>query len=128
MTLMLRPGRCSLTTVVVMLAIPLMSSQVPGQPANNKQAATTLWATGDSLMPAWGFFPLRQAYGGTKPLGRWAAWCAAGNQGQLTWVADFPVAGTYQVWIRHYGGYGNVQILVDEQLVMGGRGGPGGGR
>ena len=82
MTLMLRPGRCSLTTVVVMLAIPLMSSQVPGQPANNKQAATTLWATGDSLMPAWGFFPLRQAYGGTKPLGRWAAWCAAGLCGK----------------------------------------------
>ena len=128
MTLMLRPSRCSLATVVMMLAIPLMSSQVPGQAANNKQAATTLWATGDSLMPAWGFFPLRQAYGGTKPLGRWAAWCAAGNQGELTWVADFPVAGTYQVWIRHYGGYGNVQILVDEQLVMGGRGGPSGGR
>ena len=79
-------------------------------------------------MPSWGFYPLRQAYGGTKPLGRRAAWCAAGNRGQLTWVASFPEDAEYQVWVRHYGGYGTVQVLVDEQPVANGRGGPGGGR
>ena len=79
-------------------------------------------------MPSWGFYPLRQAYGGTKPLGRRAAWRAAGNRGQLTWVASFPEDAEYQVWVRHYGGYGTVQVLVDEQPVANGRGGPGGGR
>ncbi|MBB75073.1 MAG: hypothetical protein CMJ75_11240 [Planctomycetaceae bacterium] len=128
MTLTLHPSCLALATVIVMLAGALMSPPVHGQAANHAQAAATLWTTGDSLLPAWGFFPLRQAYGGTKPLGGRAAWCAAGNQGQLTWVADVPVTGTYQVWVRHYGGYGNVQVLLDEQLVTGGRGGPSGGR
>lgn len=79
-------------------------------------------------MPAWGFYPLGQAYGDTRPLGQYAAWCPVGNDGVLTWVADFPRDGQYDIWIRKYGGYGNVNVAIDERPVAGGRGGPGGGR
>jgi hypothetical protein len=46
----------------------------------------------------------------------------------LTWVADFPGDGIWQVWVRQYGGYGKITATVDERSVAGGRGGPGGGR
>ena len=119
--------RNPIATAAVLLALSHVTSPAICQPAHSANQAT-LWVTGDSLMPAWGFYPLTQPYGGTKPLGQWAAWCAAGNDGQLTWVAEFPLDGTYQVWIRQYGGYGTVDVFVDERPVIGGTGGPGGGR
>ena len=87
---------------------------------------TTLWATGDTLMPAWGFYPLSQEYGGTKPSGRWAAWSATGKGGTLTWVAEFPATGDYHGWVRLYGGYGDVTVSIDERPIAGGRSGSGG--
>ncbi len=91
-------------------------------------AATTIWTTGDRLMPAWGFFRNGATYGGTKPLGEGSAWTCGGGTHKLTWVADFPAVGEYQVWVRKYGGYGSVEVTVDDRPVAGGRGGPGGGR
>jgi hypothetical protein len=96
---------------------------VAGQPS-----ATTFWVTADQLMPAWGFYPLQASYGGTRPLGRHAAWCSAGNSGRLTWIAKFPRQAEYHVWVRNYGGYGTVAVSVDERPLVGGRGGSGGGR
>jgi hypothetical protein len=87
-----------------------------------------MWTTADTLMPAWGFYPLAQAYGGTKPLGKSAAWTVGGVNGKLTWIAKFQKSGTYHVWARMYGGYGATSVLIDEQSIAGGRGGPGGGR
>jgi hypothetical protein len=113
---------------IVCLALLLRSALCFGQPSDAEGSPVTLWATGDSLMPAWGFYPLGQSYGDTRPLGEFAAWCPVGNEGVLTWIADFPRDGEYDVWIRKYGGYGNVSVLLDEKPVAGGRGGPGGGR
>lgn len=79
-------------------------------------------------MPAWGFYPNGSAYGGTPPLDGYAAWTAGGGKHLLTWVADFPAQASYQVWVRKYGGYGDVAVSVDEEPVTGGKGGPGGGR
>ncbi len=92
------------------------------------RANETIWATADSLTPAWGFFPINADYGGTKPTGKSAAWTVRDTTAVLTWVAEFPATGVYHVWVRHYGGYGNVSVAIDEQPVTGGRGGPGGGR
>jgi len=90
--------------------------------------ANVCWTTGAALMPAWGFYPNGTAYGGTPPLGDWAAWTASGGTHRLTWVADFSSDAKYHFWARKYGGYGGVKISVDERPVTGGRGGPGGGR
>jgi len=93
-----------------------------------RPSANVCWTTGAALMPAWGFYPNGTAYGGTPPLGDWAAWTASGGTHRLTWVADFPGDAVYHFWARKYGGYGGVQITVDERPATGGRGGPGGGR
>ena len=118
---------------VLRFAIVIGLWQLAGPPgaaaADVEQArATTFWTTGDQLMPAWGFYPLQASYGGTRPLGRHAAWCSAGNSGRLTWVAEFPRQAEYHVWIRNYGGYGTVTVLVDERPLADGRGGSGGAR
>ncbi|MCF7855375.1 MAG: DUF4091 domain-containing protein [Candidatus Pacebacteria bacterium] len=84
----------------------------------------TLWTTGDALMPGWGLYPNGTKYGGTPVLGKRAAW----GTGKLTWVAEFPETGTYQVWVRRYGGYGRVIVTVDEESLTGGKGGGGGAR
>ena len=94
--------------------------------AGNQPGATTVWTTGAALMPAWGFFPLAQDYGGTKPLGEVAAWNRERRPATLTWVHSFERPGTYHVWVRKYGGYGEVEVTVDEQPPGEGRGGPGG--
>ena len=86
------------------------------------------WTTGDRLLPAWGFYPNGASYGGTSPSGNASAWTAGGGTHTLTWVKDFPSNGVWQVWVRQYGGYGEVTVEVDERAVAGGRGGPGGGR
>ena len=86
------------------------------------------WTSGARLLPAWGFYPNGSSYGGTAPLGKASAWTSGGGTHTLTWVADFPVDGVWQVWVRQYGGYGEVTVEVDEEEVGGGRGGPGGGR
>jgi len=88
----------------------------------------TIWVTADKLLPGWGFYPTSPSYGGTQSLGRRTAWCAAGNSGRLTWVAEFPQDGEYQVWVRRYGGYGSVAAYVDDRPVVGARGGEGGAR
>jgi len=90
--------------------------------------ATVSWTTGAALMPVWGFYPNGTAYGGTPPLGDWAAWTASGGTHRLTWIAEFPSDAAYHFWVRKYGGYGGVQVAVDERPVTGGRGGPGGAR
>jgi len=86
------------------------------------------WTTGDRLLPAWGFFPNGSSYGDTAPSGKASAWTAGGGTHTLTWVADFPTAAPWQLWVRQYGGYGKVTAAVDERPVAEGRGGPGGGR
>lgn len=79
-------------------------------------------------MPAWGFYPNKGSYGGSKSLGVAAAWIpGAKAEHVLTWVVNFPIGGTYHVWIRQYGGYGRVRVSVDERLVTEGWGGAGGG-
>lgn len=86
------------------------------------------WTSGARLLPAWGFYPNGSSYGGTAPLGKTSAWTSGGGTHTLTWVADFPADGVWQVWVRQYGGYGEVTVEVDGRTVVGGRGGPGGGR
>ena len=117
-----------IVVVALLSAITQIPSRAVCQAADGASGHVTFWATADSLMPAWGFYPLSQAYGGTKPLGQWAAWCAAGNNGRLTWVAEFPRDGDYHIWVRQYGGDGKVEVMVDEKTVSGGAGGPEGGR
>ena len=39
--------------------------------------------------------------------------------GTLTWVADFPRQAAWQVWVRRYGGYGQVAVEIDGQAVEG---------
>jgi len=100
-------------------------------PAAGKQPGeTTVWTTGAALMPAWGFYPLGQDYGGTKPLREVAAWNRGGKPTTLTWVHEFNQSGMYHVWGRQYGGFPQVEVSVDEQsLAKGtGKGGPGGAR
>jgi len=86
------------------------------------------WTTGDRLLPAWGFYPNGSSYRDTEPSGKASAWTAGGGTHTLTWVADFPAAAPWQVWVRQYGGYGKVTAAVDEWPVTEGRGGFGGGR
>lgn len=86
------------------------------------------WTTGDRLLPAWGFYPNGSSYGDTAPLGKASAWTAGGGEHVLTWVAEFPADAGWRLWVRQYGGYGKVGATVDERPVVGGRGGPGGGR
>ena len=62
------------------------------------------------------------------PTGKASAWTSGGGVHTLTWVAEFPIEGVWQVWVRQYGGYGEVTVEVDEQVITGGNGGPGGGR
>ena len=87
-----------------------------------------LWTTGDRLLPAWGFYPNGSPYGDTAPSSKASAWTAGGGTHTLTWVADFPAAAAWQVWVRQYGGYGEVTAAIDERPVSDGRGGRGGGR
>jgi len=99
------------------------------EPVAGKQSGeATIWTTGAALMPAWGFYPLGQAYNGTKPLREVAAWNRSGKPASLTWVHAFDQPGTYHVWARQYGGIGQVEVFVDEQPLALGKGGPGGAR
>lgn len=111
-------------TISLFTALTLLSPTVV-MAANQP---VTIWVTADKLLPAWGFYPTSPSYGGTQSLGRRTAWCAAGNSGRLTWVAEFSQDGEYQVWVRRYGGYGSVAAYVDDRPVVGGRGGEGGAR
>ncbi len=87
----------------------------------------TFWTAGENLMPAWGFYPNGSTYGETKPLVKASAWTIGGTN-NLTWVADFPADGTYNIWIRRYGGYGKIEITVDEKNPIQARGGRGGAK
>lgn len=78
----------------------------------------TFWISASELMPGWGLYPNGEAYGGTKPLGKFAAW----RGGHLTWIPEFPADGTYQVYVRRYSGYGNTQVSIDEKAPVKGRG------
>jgi len=98
------------------------------KPAPKLSDDRTVWTTGIALMPTWGFFPLGQDYGGTKPLREVAAWNRGGKPATLTWVHDFTQTGEYHVWVRQYGGFGQVAVAVDEQPVAGGNGGTGGAK
>ena len=84
----------------------------------------TLWTTGSALMPGWGLYPNVTKYGGSELLGNHAAW----GTGRLTWIANIPADGVFQVWVRQYGGYGSVQVSVNEQVVDGGAGSDGSAR
>ncbi|MCL4206949.1 MAG: DUF4091 domain-containing protein [Pirellulaceae bacterium] len=86
------------------------------------------WTSGDRLLPAWGFYPNGASYGNTAPLGQASAWTAGGGTHTLTWVATFHADSLWQVWVRQYGGYGKVDVTVDERTLAEGRGGAGGGR
>jgi len=80
-----------------------------------------------SLAPGFGFWVRPGDVGGTSPLGATSRYAtSAVGIGTLTWVADFPQAGTYQVWVRHFGNPAT-QVLVNERPVKGGRGGAGAG-
>ncbi|MFW6039101.1 MAG: hypothetical protein ACOC9P_01345 [bacterium] len=94
--------------------------------ADERAERETLWASGFSLMPAIGFYPHGGSHGDTEPLNG----TAAHGDGTLTWVADFPAKGTYQVWTRRYVGRGGARVLVNEAPVEGGdgRAQSGGGR
>ena len=116
-------------TVVALVVISRTALRVEEAGASST-ARTTFWTTGSALMPAWGFYPNGSAYGGRKPLGKGAAWTAAGHRKphRLTWVADFPADGTYHVWVRRYGGYGRAEVTVDEKPLVVGKGGERGAR
>lgn len=89
--------------------------------------AATCWTTADRLMPGWGFYVNGESYGGTKPMGTYAAWSASQAPHALTWVLPFPSMGRYYVWVRKYGGYGDVSVFIDEKPLHGDtRGGYGG--
>ena len=107
-------------SLLLLMSIPLSLS---GDTSRN----VTLWTTGKNLMPQWGFYPLSSTYGETKPLGGPAAWTAGGSN-TLTWVADFPSAGTYDVWVRRYTGYGHIAVSVNGKMPSGALGGSAGGR
>jgi hypothetical protein len=81
----MKTATCLMSTGCLFL---VSSGLVRAETAPSAKAPTG--PTADVLMPAWGFYPNGQAYGDTKPLGRSAAWTAAGTQSRLTWVADFP--------------------------------------
>ena len=81
-----------------LVVTPLRAQEPDGDP---------LWVTAASLLPAWGFFANSEPYGGTDPLGEFAAM----GKGRLTWVANFPDSGEYAVWVRLYGGYGRVAVV-----------------
>jgi hypothetical protein len=73
---------------------------------------------------AWGLYPIGNHYGGTEPLGPFVAF----GTGHLVWIADIANTAPYHVWVRRYGGYGEVNVRVDDKPITGGRGGPGGGK
>ncbi|MBI4025610.1 MAG: DUF4091 domain-containing protein [Verrucomicrobia bacterium] len=73
-----------------------------------------LWTSCDKLLPAGeGFLQYGETLGETAPKGKYAA----RGSGRLTWVAEFPSAAEYEVWVRQYGGYGSVRVSVDEEPV-----------
>lgn len=83
-----------------------------------------VWVSTGDLLPGWGFYRNRAEYGGTTYTGDSAV--TAMGDGILTWVVELPEAGVYQVWLRRYGARSNAEVLVNGELVEGGRGGPGG--
>jgi hypothetical protein len=70
-----------------LVATPLRAQQLDGDPS---------WVTTASLLPAWGFYANSEPYGGTDPLGEFAAM----GKGRLNWVANFPDSGEYAAWVR----------------------------
>lgn len=114
----------------IVFCLLLLQSAAPVDAEQEVAAADrhVFWTSGDRLMPAWGFYPNGSSYGDTSPLGKAAAWTAGGGTHTLTWVAEFPRDATWQIWVRRYGGYGDVTAAIDERAVTGGHGGPGGGR
>ena len=105
--------------IVACLAIPGLA-----MPCSAFDESVTIWTTGRALMPGWGLYPNGTRYGGSEVLGKQAAW----GTGNLTWFASIPLEATWQVWVRHYGGYGGVAVAIDERDVTGGSGGSGGAR
>ena len=61
-------------------------------------------------------------------MGEVAAWNCGGRPATLTWVHSFEFPGKYHGWVRKYGGYGEVEVTVDEQPPEKGRDGPGGAK
>ncbi len=112
----MKTNRISIAVILLILALSTQAS------------SATLWTVASSLMPAWGLYPNGAEYGETGSLGDYAAWNAGSGSWPLTWVADIPSEGTYNVWVRRYAGYGNVSVSIDEKLVTGGKGRPNGGR
>ncbi len=114
---MIRPISSSAQVLLVLsLAVP-SATQVAGQDG------PTLWTTAAALAPGFGFWVRPGKWGANEPLGETSRYkTSAIGTGTLTWVADFPQTGSYQVWVRHFGFRGTVQ--VDERPVTDGRGGP----
>ena len=87
------------------------------------QDPSVIWSTAAALAPGWGFWVAPGKRGGTLPLGECARYkTPVVGSGTLTWIAEFPRSGSYQVWVRHCGN--RATVLVDERPVTGGTGGP----
>ena len=119
-------ARLQMSSVSKTLAIgclAALSLAAPCLARDDSPKKQTLWTTGSALMPGWGLYTNSARYGGSELLGQHTAW----GTGRLTWVARIPADGVFQVWVRQYGGYGSVEISVNEKVVGGGAGGVGDG-
>ena len=117
--------RC--VTCVCMMSVALLLS-LAGSAQNAAQEPVVIWTTAASLAPGLGFWVRPGEVGGTEPLGATSRYkTSVTGEGTITWIADIPHPGDYQVWLRHHGFRGTV--LVNEQPVTGGmEGPPAGGR
>jgi len=109
------------------LMVLVLSVTTPGSSQEAGQLPSTIWTTATTLAPGFGFWVRPGDVGGTSPLGETSRYkTSVVGSGTLTWVADFPREGAYQVWVRHFGNPAT-KVLVDERAVHGGSGGPGAG-
>lgn len=90
-------------------------AQTPAPAASRVRdnAKSVLWIRAESLLPAWGFYQNGKAYGDRPLLGKVAAWVPANVPHAVRWVVSVPRAGSYDVWVRRYGGYGSFDATID---------------
>jgi len=108
--------------VIALVAAVTLGTALGAEPPMDAPTSKILWTTGKALMPGWGLYPNGSEYCDSKPLAGSAAWTPGNHDGWLTWVADVPADGVYEVFVRRYAGYGQVEVQIDEQEVSGGRG------
>ena len=98
---------------------------LPARWAYPTPVGTRFWTTFQRMMPISGMYHSAAGYGGTRPLlreppGLGGAAVLGSSRGRpgASLLVRLKVAGTYHVWVRRYGGYGEVAVRVDDRALV----------